>query len=90
MAMPKTYVSPFAGPKRTEPSKPQLEAPKPAPGKPMEPKAPPPSDRNASVTVKLPGLLVAKLDRLVKRHSGGLGKTGRSTVLRWLLDTYEE
>jgi len=90
MAMPKTYVSPFASPGRTEPSKPRLEASKPAASKPMGPKTPSPSDRHTSVTVKLPGALLAKLDRLVKRESGRLGKAGRSTVLRWLLDQYPE
>lgn len=90
MAMPKSYVSPFASPKRTESRQTQLESSQPASSKPMEPKGPSPSDRNTSVTVKLPGPLLAKLDRLVKRHSGTLARAGRSTVLRWLLDQYPE
>jgi hypothetical protein len=90
MARDLTYRSPFATARPSQPSKPQLEAPKPAASKPMEPKPPAPPDRHASVTVKLPGPLLAKLDRLVKRHSGTLARAGRSTVLRWLLDQYQE
>ena len=50
----------------------------------------PASDRMTEVTVKLPQRLLDKLDRLVKRKSGELGKAGRSTVLRWLLDQYRD
>lgn len=72
---------------RDEPGKPPAESRK---GPPPAPKGDPSKPRMTEVTVKLPETLLAKLDRMVKRHSAGLAKAGRSTVLRWLLDQHPE
>lgn len=59
--------------------------------KPRErPASKPAKARMTEVTVKLPGDLLAKLDRLCKRESTGLVKAGRSTVMRWLLEREPE
>jgi hypothetical protein len=72
---PKPTSKPRVEPRKDRPDKP--------PGKPTKP-------RMTEVTVKLTDELIAKLDRLAKRESRGLNKAGRSTVLRWILDRFEE
>jgi hypothetical protein len=72
-------------------ARPTAPTPKP-PVKPRALPAPKPKespDRLHAVTVKLPGPLLDKLDRL-RSKTGGLTPAGRSTYLRWLLEQFEE
>lgn len=82
----------FGGQSRpTGPSKPPAESiPSAREKAPGGPPRKPSKPRMAEVTVKLPDALIEKLDRLRDKHSTGLTKPGRSTLMRWLLEREPE
>ena len=72
--------------------KPRDARPKPKPRE-KAPSVPPgesAGEDDVTVSTRLNRALLAKLDRLCGKHSGGLTKTTRSTLLRWLIEREPE